>query len=636
MLKTAGDAVPTINLSGRLELSSSGWLLLQVPNSLAMGLFAALDEPGVSLPLKDGRLKAHISVMRPEEIATIPGGANAITERGKRFRFQLGAVKYVDPGTWEGVSRVWYVTATSPELRKLRASYGLTPQPKGDWDFHITFAIRKTNVLRNNETTKAAEELSLLAQEQPAPLDLLKQLWTPGYSLKAAKAKSLLKDLQDIVDEYQPSDPGYGYVWYNPSTGKVHGVVGDGDEVEAASEFHARLDRLAGCDNVTVESEYTPREYREHGSGWVCLRRNRKPKTAGVLDEELTPELVKQLYDSGHGSHVFSCGHKSRCRCPHGSDPRLVHTHETPCYRCSEEQKPKTAAIYTEKLLRLKARRQEDPRLLAEKKVTPAIKSKRVHEEEVTTCPHCQCEIGEKGYYTDEDGYEYHRGCVDKGPIGRLHGVDRGEFKMLWRSQNELHSESELSGSAAGAEAAADSGVDAAGPEAGESDHADCGRGPAACGEELADQSEQCCSGHAAEPHKQAGVAEDIAAAEKDCEEPASEEQARAGNYRHGHVRLHGLDVTLETAKGMTRRGTDKDGKPWSITMKHSYGYVRRTKSEADEDHFDVFLGEQHRKNLNIAYTILAITSVFIGVAVVLLKKNIAACLLTIFGTIMR
>jgi hypothetical protein len=114
----------------------------------------------------------------------------------------------------------------------------------------------------------------------------------------------------------------------------------------------------------------------------------------------------------------------------------------------------------------------------------------------------------------------------------------------------------------------------------------------------LADQSEQCCSGHAAEPHKQAGVAEDIAAAEKDCEEPASEEQARAGNYRHGHVRLHGLDVTLETAKGMTRRGTDKDGKPWSITMKHSYGYVRRTKSEADEDHFDVFLGEHPESEL--------------------------------------
>lgn len=97
---------------------------------------------------------------------------------------------------------------------------------------------------------------------------------------------------------------------------------------------------------------------------------------------------------------------------------------------------------------------------------------------------------------------------------------------------------------------------------------------------------------------KKADLESDIAAAEKDCEEPKSEEQARAGNYRHGHVKLHGLDITLETAKGMTRRGKDKSGTPWEIKMQHSYGYVKRTKSEADEDHFDVFLGDHPESEL--------------------------------------
>ena len=37
-----------------------------------------------------------------------------------------------------------------------------------------------------------------------------------------------------------------------------------------------------------------------------------------------------------------------------------------------------------------------------------------------------------------------------------------------------------------------------------------------------------------------------------------TEGQQRAGNYRKGHVKAHGLDVTIENAKGSIRRGTGR------------------------------------------------------------------------------
>lgn len=69
-----------------------------------------------------------------------------------------------------------------------------------------------------------------------------------------------------------------------------------------------------------------------------------------------------------------------------------------------------------------------------------------------------------------------------------------------------------------------------------------------------------------------------------------SEEQKKSGNYRKGHVRWKGFELTLETGSGQTRSGVSKDGKPWSITLKDHYGYIRRTVSESDGDHLDIFL----------------------------------------------
>lgn len=73
--------------------------------------------------------------------------------------------------------------------------------------------------------------------------------------------------------------------------------------------------------------------------------------------------------------------------------------------------------------------------------------------------------------------------------------------------------------------------------------------------------------------------------------------QKEAGNYTRGHVRLHGLDVTIENPKGSTRSGVDRHGKRWSVTMRHHYGYIKRTEG-ADGDHVDVFIGPHPESDL--------------------------------------
>ncbi len=68
-----------------------------------------------------------------------------------------------------------------------------------------------------------------------------------------------------------------------------------------------------------------------------------------------------------------------------------------------------------------------------------------------------------------------------------------------------------------------------------------------------------------------------------------TEAQKKAGNYQLGHIRISGLDISVENPAGSTRSGVDKSGKPWSTTMTTHYGYFKRTRG-ADGDHVDVFV----------------------------------------------
>lgn len=69
-----------------------------------------------------------------------------------------------------------------------------------------------------------------------------------------------------------------------------------------------------------------------------------------------------------------------------------------------------------------------------------------------------------------------------------------------------------------------------------------------------------------------------------------SEAQKEAGNYKKGHVKINGFDVSIEQPAGSVRSGKDASGKEWSQVMNNTYGYIRGTEG-VDGDHIDVFLG---------------------------------------------
>lgn len=86
---------------------------------------------------------------------------------------------------------------------------------------------------------------------------------------------------------------------------------------------------------------------------------------------------------------------------------------------------------------------------------------------------------------------------------------------------------------------------------------------------------------------------EDIERAGERVQEP-TEAQAESGNYRHGHLDFQGLQISVETPKGGTRRGV-KDGREiWRVeNMPASYGYFKGVPARAkDKEHVDVYVGD--------------------------------------------
>lgn len=157
------QAATSYPLAGRLYLAKSGWLLLSVPNALVRGVFDAMTTPGTELPLAGvfnvpnvdaDVLNAHVSVMTADEVNKV--GVDNINERGHMFAYRLGGMKEIAVKNVDGVSKVWVIEVSSPELTALRKSYGLSPLPNGDHQFHITVACRRKKVLQDNDVRKAA------------------------------------------------------------------------------------------------------------------------------------------------------------------------------------------------------------------------------------------------------------------------------------------------------------------------------------------------------------------------------------------------------------------------------------------------------------------------------------------------
>ncbi len=95
----------------------------------------------------------------------------------------------------------------------------------------------------------------------------------------------------------------------------------------------------------------------------------------------------------------------------------------------------------------------------------------------------------------------------------------------------------------------------------------------------------------------QADTAEQIEAAaheaatspQNDRPEP-SDAQKEAGNYAKGHIRVQGLDITVENPRGSDRAGKRPDGSEWRHTMSDHYGYIKRTEG-ADGEQVDAYIG---------------------------------------------
>jgi len=78
--------------------------------------------------------------------------------------------------------------------------------------------------------------------------------------------------------------------------------------------------------------------------------------------------------------------------------------------------------------------------------------------------------------------------------------------------------------------------------------------------------------------------------AQNNTPEP-TQAQIEAGNYKKGHIKVQGLDISIENPKGSERRGIDPNGKEWAHTMSDHYGYIKRTVG-ADSEQIDTYIGK--------------------------------------------
>lgn len=88
-----------------------------------------------------------------------------------------------------------------------------------------------------------------------------------------------------------------------------------------------------------------------------------------------------------------------------------------------------------------------------------------------------------------------------------------------------------------------------------------------------------------------APFADRLETAISETETNPTEAQKKAGNYKKGHLTFGGYNFTVETPKGVTRSGKDEQGKPWSVTMHDTYGYILG-KIGVDGDHIDMFIND--------------------------------------------
>lgn len=167
--------------------------------------------------------------------------------------------------------------------------------------------------------------------------------------------------------------------------------------------------------------------------------------------------------------------------------------------------------------------------------------------------------------YDDRSNEEGYGGGSSLGSDSSRRGVDEGNSQGEEVGNGEASSESEIGeGSDSGRKGRQETGS------------MEPGEGPAVRGSHLP---------------QEASFGERLKSAIAETETEPTEAQKKAGNYKKGHLSFGGYDFTVETPKGVTRSGKDEQGKPWSVTMHDTYGYILG-KIGVDGDHIDMFIND--------------------------------------------
>lgn len=569
------------DLKGKLYLSQSGFLLLSVPNAIGRGAFDALREPGVELPTTDGRYNAHITVMRPDEIREL-GGPNKLTERGHEFSFTLGKIRDFNPIGWTEMSRCWVIEVKSPELKKLRTSYGLPPLPvhpkNGQaMDFHITFAVRRNGVLSENAKSKAPPVKDLVTNwDKPGTQIVKASDFRPDFTPQQLREMGVYEEMYGANPEqrlasmtdwperwFNPQDPKGWLQWYERYAG---GRRSDDDlrQIKRWKSFKAR-----------------------HGAQF---KQNPTPRRAFALQHwavdalaMLPPdqrEQVRQAMEAYKAKHVakyasIACpacggmlveihGHLqcSQCgriceSCCEGSEKRAVYKLPVEEYAAFEEQFPDVAEQRGKRPL-------EDQTIYAVQGDKPG-------------------EYG-GGIVSGRELNEYNRKRYEE------HGHSPEDIISWFYLRDALRGQG--LGRELLAQAIGDNAVGLSTDNAGRYTNEAAKALYKKLGFEPFLKEDASTYWFRPRPVEKQAVTlgQTVARAARRALAPKSDAQAEAGNYRKGHVNMHGLQITIENPKGSVRSGTSKDGKAWSVTMPHHYGYIRRT-TDLDGDHVDVFIG---------------------------------------------
>jgi hypothetical protein len=91
--------------------------------------------------------------------------------------------------------------------------------------------------------------------------------------------------------------------------------------------------------------------------------------------------------------------------------------------------------------------------------------------------------------------------------------------------------------------------------------------------------------------------AKQIRQAADEADRHPSKLKRKIGNYKKGHLSLHGLSITIENAKGSKRREKDHFGRDISTKMPAAYGYIRGTMG-ADNMQVDCYIGKHPESDI--------------------------------------